>query len=302
MFRLSAILVLILVKSSWVYGLEAEQWPIDWKPFKKHQQLYKEFAVLKFSGDHEVRSDYFRRFQIISEVLIKEPEWEDGKWMLADEGMTYTGTFTEESGLEEPARVMKIVLKYTEQCLTANPNHPLCNFYFAAALGRLISYQGIFSSLKSGKSIEEKFHVALNSPWDHRFEGGYTLKNSARVALGMFYRLVPDSILIKWLFGFRGDIDKSIAYHQHVKQHGVTNPCNDALLAAAWLCKEDDVGSQERANAMTILEAIEASDPGNEIEIICKSDALRLKQDTDLACGYTISKQQDSRDFNESLD
>ena len=296
------ILVTVLISFPILGQEKYKAWPINWTPFKKHDQLYQEFKVLKFSGKHETRADFKRRYEIIVQVTSLEPDWTDGMWMLGDEGMVYGGTFTKEEDLEFSRKIYVNIRDTQKRCLKLQPKNPLCQFYLSGSLGQIATIDGIFTALRSGAEIRDLLIGITESPFDHVFQGGYTLQNSARIGLGMFYRLVPDLTILDWFFDIRGNIDKSIAYHREVYDTGHRNPCNNLLLAASLLCKseneEGDLNTQEGRGLLTSLIGVQ---PGNDVEKICLSDSQKIMGEPDLSCGYTITKQQDVENAEQNL-
>ena len=135
-----------------------------------------------------------------------------------------------------------------------------------------------------------------DSNQEYMFEDGYSLQGLQRYALGIFYRVVPDFFLLRWIFGFSGDIDKSIKMHRESLTFKAGNgPCSQLMYAVAMLCKTGgDKGEKETKTAFKVLSKLEKFKTNDESGLICVKDATKLKQKPDNACGYTKAKQQET--------
>ena len=72
----------------------------------------------------------------------------------------------------------------------------------------------------------------------------------------MYYRLVPNFFLIRWIFGISGDIDKSVKYHQEALALGgpKPSPCYRLMLTASLLCRSGgEKGHRDTKKALSII-------------------------------------------------
>ena len=114
-------------------------------------------------------------------------------------------------------------------------------------------------------------------------------------SLGIFNRVIPDSWLLKFFFGVRGNIRKSIAYHrQSIAIDGDHFACGNIMYAASLICaSEGDLKSPDTIEAHKWLDKNMTLTKLDAAAVLCQGDSPALKKDSKLACGYTTTKQQD---------
>ena len=113
--------------------------------------------------------------------------------------------------------------------------------------------------------------------------------------LGIFKRLVPDSFWLNLIFGFKGDIDQSIAYLQAAQSNKDDQVEVYTELAAAYYCKylrDGDVGARNRANQA--LKTCLSIEPPDHISEISQEHCRMLRASPDNACGYSRDRQQET--------
>lgn len=182
----------------------------------------------------------------------------------------------------------------SERGLKLQPKHPRLLWGLGIAKGRLATSRGVIASLRTAKQIEDAWLAVVKS--DYRYSslnGVEVIPCDTMVALGMFYRLVPDWWIVKLIAGTRGDIDKSIAWLQKA------NTCRPGgigtlkELGVAYLCKADrDDDSAALTEGRAQLKAALALTPVWEIQRIDQADARRLLKDPSGVCGYSRDGQQ----------
>ena len=152
------------------------------------------------------KANIIAKIKIIEPIVDAKPQWADGKWLLANLYLNLGETASsddEDSKKEARAQLVK-AQKLTEDCLRINPNIGICKFFLGAAIGKISTIDGIFSSLGKGERVLNLWLDLKKSKQDYVFDDGYSLQGLNYYALGIFYRVVPESRILKWLFGISG--------------------------------------------------------------------------------------------------
>jgi hypothetical protein len=272
-----------------------ETYVVDYKPFEKHPELYKEFKHLIRPGYNSHTPEEFKRlYEITLQINKLEPEWVDGYWMVGSAAFQYGSIFVDERFHKQARKIFVTGLDVSRKCHQKWPQNPICMNFLAALIGQVATIDGVFSSLKKGKEVERLWQTAINSKYNFNFTPEVSMQGSMRYGLGLFYRIVPDFFLLDWLFGIRGSLAKSIQYHKESISIDPTNPCADMMLAVALLChSKDKRGDPETIEGHQLLDKLIASKHEMLIQQVCINDARKIKKDTGLACGYMTAKQQD---------
>lgn len=95
--------------------------------------------------------------------------------------------------------------------LAVHPDDPHLHFSRSIATGRLGTTKGVLASLFLAKQLEDDLLFAVGQGYTYKSLGGEEdLPCHAHMALGMFYRLVPDWWIVQAIAGTRGDLDESL--------------------------------------------------------------------------------------------
>jgi len=146
------------------------------------------------------------------------------------------------------------------------------------------------------QDIENDWLAAANSGYKYSAPNGKEMMPcDVYQALGIFYRLVPESWIVGLIAGTRGDLDKSVQYTKQanscgggkiirqLKEYGVSQICygqrrgDDASVAAG----------------IKTLEKMVKQTPRSATEKIDVKHGATLIADPDLACEYSRDGQQD---------
>jgi hypothetical protein len=273
-----------------------EVYPYDDSGFERHPELHKEWSQLREAWKGKVApTDVLKRQMELMETLAKrEPKWIDGYWIAADAFFQYGNSFKNEKDFPVARAAFVKGKDMAEQCLKMRADNPLCKFYLGANLGKIASIDGIFSSLKNAKLVEKLWTETVESPYQHRFGPNTSLQGATRYALGLFYRLVPDLRILKWVFGVKGDLSKSVAYHKEALEMDAPNVCTRTMLAVALICegKSDFATASGKAGWQQLQEAKKLP-VSSALYASCAKDLNRLEENPKLACGYETSRQQE---------
>lgn len=182
-----------------------------------------------------------------------------------------------------------------DEGIAAAPDDAHLKFARGVVLARLGTTRGVLASLRLATDVESAWTATIDS--DYRYHSIGTqerLPCDAYLALGIFYRLVPDWWIVKVIAGTRGDLDKSLELQKkgvacapksirNLKELGVTQMCigtrrNDEAMIAA---------GRESINAYFKLK------PTMQAEVIDMKHGALLLKDPEMACEYSRDGQQD---------
>lgn len=272
-------------------------YPVDYKPMEKYPDLHAEWNANRAKYVDEVMPEPVlkRQLEIIESMSAKESAWVDGLWMVADAAFQLGASYSSEKDLPYARSVFVRGQKSAEKCIQMKADHPICQLFLGAMIGKIASIDGIFSSLKKAKLVEKLWLDVVNSKYNHRFGETASLQGNARYALGMFYRLVPDFFLMKWLFDVKGDIKKSVKYHKEAIAVDPPNPCSKIMLAAAMLCSvKGDTTEADGQEGLKHLRDARQMAAKSMVAKACQNDTTRLEKEPGKACGYETARQQET--------
>ncbi len=274
-----------------------EVYPYDGSGFDRHPEIHKEWSGLrdKWTGKAAPSDVLKRQMELMETLASREPKWIDGYWIAADASFQYGNSFQDKKDFPVARAAFAKGKSYAENCLKISADNPLCKFYLGVNLGKIASIDGIFSSLKNAKLVEKLWTETVESRYQHKFGPNTSLQGAARYALGLFYRLVPDLALLKWLFGVKGDISKSVAYHKEALELDTPNVCSRTMLAVAYICEgKSDFSTPSGKAGLAQLQEAKKLPVSSALYASCAKDLNRLEQNPKLACGYETSRQQET--------
>ena len=188
------------------------------------------------------------------------------------------------------------MLTAVEAGLKLAPGYPHLRFARGVAMGRLGTTRGVLASLFMAKDVETDWlAVAQNPTWKYSSLGGVEmLPCDAYHALGIYYRLVPDWLIVQVLAGTRGDLDKSLTWNQKSTQCKPDEVENWKETGATQLC----IGQKRNDPAMTAAgiaslkkcQSLDATRPRAKLDV---KHCANLIADPSLACEYSRDGQQD---------
>lgn len=183
---------------------------------------------LEIEKSHATLSSLYQEFPDITLVI----------WHFANSFYTKNSALPHEKSKKRLA-VLNSGLKYADKCIKLAPKDPNCWLSWVALKGRSATLAGVFRSLLSVNQIHQGITNAYNYSKAKPFPNGVGSTNlsSATFALSEFYRVLPDSIFIKWITGHRGDLEKSYKYAQQLHK---TNIFSVAAIAKSSICHGAD--------------------------------------------------------------
>ena len=182
----------------------------------------------------------------------------------------------------------------SERGLALRPGDPHITFARGVATGRLGTTRGVLASLFSAKHLERDWQAVSKSGFVYSsIDGNERLPCDADLALGMFYRLVPDSLLVQMVAGTRGSLEKS---EHHLAKADRCAPGRIGTvkeLGVTQLCRGTKGDADKLASGQATLTRARTLSVTSETDRIDRAHIDRLLEDPEIACGYSRDGQQD---------
>jgi hypothetical protein len=240
--------------------------------------------------------DLERSNLLLEQRLAQEPNDVEAVWRKA-RNVYSRGELLAQQGVSADDRIA-MYLKMEGQmagALEVAPDHGGVLHWTATMMGRRATAQGVFQSLFLADDLEQSWLKASNSSYRYRSaEDTSSLPGDIYFALGQFYRLCPDWMLVKVLTGTRGDIDKSISW----LRKGVADSPNRSEvqkeLGVSLLCKaerlDDAAAAQEGREWLLRATKLPVQKATDEVDRLQIPVILRRPKE---ACGYSRDGWQD---------
>ncbi len=192
------------------------------------------------------------------------------------------------------------MLDKVELSLDLHPGDPHLQFLHGLAMGRVGTTRGVLATLAYVDDVEAAWLAAEAAGTEYASLGlEEHLPCDGALVLGIFYRLIPDSWIIKLITGTQGDLDKSLAYHEASCRCSPDRIRSLIERAVTELCIADSRHDAPMlARGMSTLVHIRTLPPHLPTDFIDQEHALLLSKHPDLACGYSRDGMQD-RDTSE---
>jgi hypothetical protein len=233
--------------------------------------------------------------KILEPYTKAHPEDAQGLWRLA-RGYYEKGELLSQSVPDEQRLpIYEKVREVSQAAQQAAPSEGTGYLWEGVALGRIATSKGILSQLSTADDIERLWLKSLKTQTRYRMRTGIsTFPGDAWNALGQFYRLCPDWLLMKWLSGTRGDIDKSVYYLRLLVKDDPNRQEGLKELGVALLCKgykqDDEAAKIEGRQWLRKALAMTGSYPTDVIDR--KQIPVILAREAD-ACGYSRDGWED---------
>ncbi len=178
--------------------------------------------------------------------------------------------------------------------LRTKPDNPQIHFSRGIAAGRLGTTRGVLSALWAAKGIEQDLLFTANSGLVYSsIDGSVRLPCDAFYALGIFYRLVPDSWIVKVLAGTRGSLEKSHDFLVRADRACPNRIPTMKELAVTKMCKAGKKNEALMNEGRALVEAFLKLAPADDKDEIDLKHGRLLLADPGMACGYSRDGQQD---------
>jgi len=136
-------------------------------------------------------------------------------------------------------------LDWANKGIATNKNCGECYLFKFGNLGRISTTKGLMNSISSAKELSETIAKAIELEPKHKDTYYNSSLANAYYASGVFYRIIPDWLIIRWIAGVRGDKLKSL---DHIKKAAELSPARvdyQVELGAIYLCLAEDKGMEE---------------------------------------------------------
>ena len=176
--------------------------------------------------------------RVLERYVAAHPDEPEGLWRLSrtlyEHGEVLAQSASDEQRLPLYARA-QVLAHHVQEVAPENGQGYL---WEGVAMGRIATTSGILSQLSTADDIEALWIKALSKPTKYRMDTGISsFPGDVYNALGQFYRLCPDWLLMKWISGTRGDIDKSVSYFEMMVADDPNRLEGLKELGVALLCK-----------------------------------------------------------------
>lgn len=138
-----------------------------------------------------------------------------------------------------------IGLDWANKGLAKNKDCAECYLFKFGNLGRISTTKGLMNSISSAKELSETIAKSIKLKSQHQDTYYNASQANAYYASGVFYRIIPDWLIIKWIAGVRGDKMKSL---EHIKKAAELTPARidyQVELGAIYLCLAEDKNMEE---------------------------------------------------------
>lgn len=206
-----------------------------------HEQASKQFAK---AVDFDQNDQYGESIKILEQLAQEFPEAPYLMWRLARNYWVFAENL-DINDKEARLKNFEKGLKWANKGIASNKNCGECYLFKFGNLGRISTTKGLMNSISSAKELSETIAKAIELEPKHRdTEYNFSLAN-AYYASGVFYRIIPDWLIIRWIAGVRGDKMKSL---EHIKKAAELSPTRidyQVELGAIYLCLAEDKGMEE---------------------------------------------------------
>ena len=282
---------------SWFYvqGLSAQELSVNMLPSSPQEyidalnkagknQAAKEFAK---AVEYDSSDQYWNAIVILNDLIKQFPEAPYLMWRLSRNYWVYAENL-DINDKEGRLKNFQIGLDWAEKGIATNPDCAECYLFRFGNLGRISTTKGLMNSISAAKDLSETIAKAIELKPTHKDTHFNGSEANAYYASGVFYRIIPDWFIIKWIAGVRGDKMKSL---EHIKKAAELIPVRidfQVELGAIYLCLAEDKGMEEMR------------EPGNaalrhalEMEQVMPTDPLDKEyaqgflEDPSGACGFS---------------
>jgi tetratricopeptide (TPR) repeat protein len=191
----------------------------------------------------------------------------------------------------EPERRKEFFLltqEWAARGIAANDRCAECYLYKFVGMSRVATTNGILSSASNAKPMAALLDRAEELQPTHVDGALNSELANLYYAAGVFYRSVPESSMISWAIGVKGDRERAIRYLRRANEISGGRVDYHIELGTALLCAgTDDEDSARIAEGVTVLSKIPALadfQPSDEID---RRAAPMLIQQPEKACDFS---------------
>jgi len=191
---------------------------------------------------------------------------------------------------EDDAKVVRFerAEALAQRGIDGNPECGECMLWKYSAMGRLATTKGLVTAIRQAREMRDLLDRGIELEPTHSDGEGSSSLGNLHYAAALFYRIVPDSIWVKWLAGVRGDKERALAHSREALDLHPSRLDYRVEVGTQLLC----IGTDEKDRArleegQTLLATITELPGHNEDERREIYFAKQLLEKPDRACGYT---------------
>ncbi len=238
------------------------------------------------------KGDYIGSNKILLDVLKADPNHKQAYWMVA---RNYYNLGEELPEAQESSKLDSYVKceDWARKGAAKNPEVAENYFYIAVGMSSEALVKGIAKSLGLAKGIEDNYLKTLAMHPTYKTATDST-EADAHFALCQFYRKVPETIVMKWVFKTQGDMDKAVEHCRAAVKILPDTIDKDKEMGIALICRGNRRGSQkDLAEGKQWLKKAMSDKVETKIDQIDKDDSKKVLDNPKLACGYSRVKQEE---------
>jgi len=251
--------------------------------------------MVKKADDLEDIGKYEESNKILIEVLKADPANKEVYWMIS-RNYYNIGDSLPGNKEQEKLDLFTKCEEWARKGIEKNPNVAENYFYTAVGMSQIALVKGVARSLGKAKEIEKYYLKTLEMKPTYKTATDSTVAN-ANFALCQYYRKIPESSIMKLLFGTRGDMEMAVKTCSAAVKELPDRIDYNKEMGVVLICRGNrrnnpndiETGKKWLAKAQTFA----AKTPLDKID---QEDAMKVMKDPKLACGYSRVKQEEVSD------
>lgn len=244
-------------------------------------------ALFQQSVSYDHASNYAASIKILEQLQPQFPDAPYIMWRLA-RGYWVLAENLDINDKENRLKNFQIGLDWANKGIATNDKCAECYLFKFGNLGRISTTKGLMNSISAAKELSETIATAIALNPQHQDTYYNASLANAYYASGVFYRIIPDWFIIKWIAGVRGDKMLSL---KHIKKAVEITPARvdyQVELGAIYLCLAEDKGMEEMRDlgnaALKHAIAMKQVMPTDPLD---KKYAAGFLKDPSGACGFS---------------
>lgn len=229
--------------------------------------------------------------QLLLDLQKRDPA-ADTYWRIAENYYNLAERLPKEKK-DEKLKLYALTEQWARQGMAKDPGLAENTFWTAVGISQQAVVRGIANSLSLADDIEQMYQKTLTLKPVYVSDDDSTISN-AHFALCVFYRKVPEWRIMEWLFGARGDLDRSVTEctaavkmfphnHEYLKELGM-----------AYLCRGTRRNQPaDLAEGKKYLQKVIDLPAQDQLDRIDQQDAKMVMENPALACGYSRIQQEE---------
>ena len=271
-----------LLVCSFATAIQAQDVP---RAHRTPEGLSPEIAELwERSVSAEEAQAYLEAAELGEQILAAHPDQVHVRWRTARDWMRAAEAFV----VDDPDRAIEMVRQARTHALAGRELDPACGeccFYDFAAVAREVATAGLMSSLFLVRDVKPVLDECLENPATWRDSERQSEEAALYYGAAQFFRLSPDSTVVEWVIGFRGDSGEALRW---ARKADAVSPDRINLrteLGTALLChadRENDAALRgEGIAVLTGMDELAEQDPTDALD---RERAAWLAENPEEAC------------------